>query len=121
MVHMNLHSIQNKSSSLFLSLSMFLECSKIWRIFQPHALIKRFLQKILYVIIYDLVTHVDTTRRCAYANGLIYFIRLFLNPMIFCCGLKKNSRPHVAYLNRTCPSTRIRQVSGFTLMPSSPL
>ena len=39
-ISMILCSNQNKSSSPFLSLSMFLECSQILGIFKPHVLIE---------------------------------------------------------------------------------
>ena len=34
----------------------------------------------------------------------------------FSVRIQKYSHPHVAYSNRICPSTRIRNVSGFTLV-----
>ena len=42
---MILFSIQNKSFLLFLSFSMFLACSQMLGIFQPHVVIKSFLLK----------------------------------------------------------------------------
>ena len=38
----------------------------------------------------------------------------------FSFRLQKYFHPHVAYSNRICPSTRIRNVSGFTLVLRTP-
>ena len=38
----------------------------------------------------------------------------------FLLRIQKNSRQHVVYSNRIRPSTRIRQVSGFTVVPNTP-
>ena len=46
-------------------------------------------------------------------------IRIFLNPQLFLSGLKNFHVHTYPYSNRICPSTRIRHVSGFTLIHSS--
>ena len=45
---------------------------------------------------------------------------MFLNPQLFSFRIKKYFHPHVAYSNRICQSTRIRNVSGFTLVLRTP-